>query len=51
MATAGTGPDRGHRDRGLIDVAERCEGETRTQLHRLSTRMQQAAPQVLIVAD
>ncbi|MGQ1796899.1 hypothetical protein ACT4S5_07150 [Kocuria oceani] len=42
---------QGLRDRELIDVVERCEGETRTQLHWLSTRMKQAAPQALLVAD
>jgi hypothetical protein len=32
-------------------VVTRCEGETKTQLEWLSTRMKQAAPQALIVAE
>jgi len=42
---------QGLRDEQLIDVVERCQGETQTQLHWLSTRMKQAAPQALIVAE
>ena len=42
---------QGLRDTELIDVVERCEGETRTQLRWLSTRMKQAAPQALLVAE
>ncbi|MUN64808.1 hypothetical protein GMA12_16960 [Kocuria sediminis] len=42
---------QGLRDQELIDVVERCEGETTTQLHWLSTRIEQAAPQALIVAE
>jgi hypothetical protein len=42
---------QGLRDAELIEVVERCEGETTTQLHWLSTRMKQAAPQALIVAE
>ena len=42
---------QGLRDEQLIDVVERSEGETRTQLAWLSTRMKQAAPQALIVAE
>lgn len=42
---------QGLRDAELIEVVQRCEGETTTQLHWLSTRMKQAAPQALIVAE
>ncbi|GAA4777093.1 hypothetical protein [Citricoccus nitrophenolicus] len=42
---------QGLRDAELIDVVQRCEGETATQLKWLSTRMKQAAPQALIVAE
>jgi len=42
---------QGLRDEQLIDVVERSEGETRTQLAWLSTRMRQAAPRALIVAE
>jgi hypothetical protein len=41
----------GLRDTELVDVVEKCEGETTVQLSWLSTRMKQAAPQVLIVAS
>ena len=42
---------RGLRDTELVGVVEGCEGETKVQLAWLSTRMKQAAPQVLIVAS
>ena len=42
---------QGLRDKELIDVVERCESETQVQLGWLSTRMKQAAPQALIVAQ
>jgi hypothetical protein len=38
------------RDRELLDVISKCEGETSVQLRWLQTRMKQAAPQALIVA-
>ncbi len=38
------------RDRELLDVVARCEGETAIQLKWLRTRMKQAAPQALVVA-
>lgn len=42
---------QGLRDSELLDVVGRCEGETKTQIAWLSTRMKQAAPQALIVAE
>jgi hypothetical protein len=41
----------GARDEDLLTVVKRCEGETAIQLKWLRTRMKQAAPQALIVAD
>ena len=41
---------QGLRDAELLDVVDKCESETKTQLAWLSTRMKQAAPQALIVA-
>ncbi|HKG01830.1 MAG TPA: hypothetical protein VKB03_01505 [Conexibacter sp.] len=41
---------QGARDRDLLDVVQRCEGETAVQLKWLRTRMKQAAPQALVVA-
>lgn len=38
------------RDRELLDIVARCDGETSVQLRWLQTRMKQAAPQALIVA-
>ena len=38
------------RDRELLDVVARCDGETSVQLRWLQTRMKQAAPQALIAA-
>ena len=38
------------RDRELLDVVSRCDGETAVQLRWLQTRMKQAAPQALVVA-
>ena len=42
---------RGARDQPLIDVVSGCEAETAIQLAWLRTRMKQAAPQALVVAD
>ena len=42
---------QGARDRELLDVVARCEGQTSQQLAWLTTRMQAAAPQALLVAD
>ncbi|MFY1616025.1 hypothetical protein [Micromonospora sp. WMMD736] len=42
---------RGVRDRDLIETVRECEGETAIQLKWLRTRMKQAAPQALVVAD
>ena len=42
---------KGARDAGLLQVAERCQGEAAGQLSWLRTRMKQAAPQALVVAD
>lgn len=42
---------QGARDRDLLEVVHGCESETATQLKWLSTRMKQAAPQALVVAD
>ncbi|MEV4642669.1 hypothetical protein AB0J80_35535 [Actinoplanes sp. NPDC049548] len=41
----------GARDRELSDVVSASEGETAVQLAWLRTRMKQAAPQALVVAD
>jgi hypothetical protein len=41
----------GARDRDLLAVVTACEGETALQLAWLLTRMKQAAPQALVVAD
>jgi hypothetical protein len=38
------------RDRELLDVVSRCDGETAIQLRWLQTRMKQAAPQALVAA-
>jgi hypothetical protein len=38
------------RDRELLDVVARCDGQTATQLRWLQTRMKQAAPQALVAA-
>ena len=42
---------QGARDADLLQVAERCQGEAAGQLSWLRTRMKQAAPQALVVAD
>jgi hypothetical protein len=42
---------QGARDRDLLEVVSRCEGETALQLEWIKTRMKQAAPQVLVVAE
>ena len=39
------------RDADLLEVVERCRGEVAVQLKWLRTRMKQAAPQALVVAD
>ncbi|MER6591931.1 hypothetical protein ABT214_08790 [Micromonospora purpureochromogenes] len=41
----------GARDEELLAVVRACEGETANQLKWLRTRMKQAAPQALVVAD
>jgi hypothetical protein len=41
---------QGARDSELFEVVQSCEGETSIQLTWLSTRMEQAAPQALVVA-
>ncbi|MFG2099387.1 hypothetical protein [Micromonospora echinaurantiaca] len=41
----------GARDEDLLAVVKRCEGETAIQLKWLRTRMKQAAPQALVVAE
>lgn len=41
----------GLRDTELVEVVTRCEGQTKVQLGWLSTRMKQAAPQALILAE
>ena len=38
------------RDRELLEIVSRCDGETAVQLRWLQTRMKQAAPQALLVA-
>lgn len=42
---------QGLRDEELLDVVTECDGQTSTQLRWLRTRMKQAAPQALIVAE
>lgn len=42
---------QGARDRALLEVVSTCESETALQLTWLRTRMKQAAPQALVVAD
>jgi hypothetical protein len=42
---------QGARDRDLLEVVTACEGETALQLAWLRSRMKQAAPQALVVAD
>jgi len=42
---------QGARDKELLETVRTCEGETARQLKWLMTRMKQAAPQVLLVAD
>jgi hypothetical protein len=42
---------QGARDPDLLDTVERCQGEVAAQLKWLRTRMKQAAPQALVVAD
>jgi hypothetical protein len=42
---------QGARDRDLLEVSQGCDGEVAAQLKWLRTRMKQAAPQALLVAD
>jgi len=42
---------QGARDEELIGVVDECKSETATQLLWLKTRMKQAAPQALVVAE
>lgn len=42
---------QGAADHELLDVVSRCEQETTTQMSWLRTRMKQAAPQALLVAE
>jgi hypothetical protein len=42
---------QGARDPDLLQVVHSCEGQTAIQMKWLSTRMKQAAPQALVVAD
>lgn len=42
---------QGARDHELLDVVSECQQETRTQMSWLRTRLKQAAPQALLVAE
>ncbi|MEK0154445.1 hypothetical protein [Arthrobacter oryzae] len=42
---------KGSRDGQLLDVVTQCEGDADLQLRWLRTRMKQAAPQALLVAE
>ena len=42
---------QGARNQEVIDVVAQCDGQITTQLAFLKTRMKQAAPQALLVAD
>jgi hypothetical protein len=42
---------QGARDTDLLEVVQRCEGETAIQLKWLKSRMKEAAPQTLVVAE
>jgi hypothetical protein len=42
---------KGDRDGQLLDIVARCEGDTELQIRWLKTRMKQAAPQALLVAE
>ncbi len=42
---------KGHNDRELLRTVDSCEAETKRQIKWISTRMKQAAPQVLLVAS
>ena len=42
---------QGARDQELVQVVQRCEQETAMQMKWLRTRMKQAAPQALVVAE
>jgi hypothetical protein len=41
---------QGARDQELLEVVERCEGDTAMQIKWLESRMKEAAPQALVVA-
>jgi hypothetical protein len=42
---------QGARDRDLLSVVQQCEAATKVQLQWLRSRMKQAAPQALVVAE
>lgn len=42
---------QGARDREVLDVVAACRADTTLQISWLRTRMKQAAPQALLVAD
>jgi hypothetical protein len=42
---------QGARDTDLLQVVQDCEGETSVQLKWLKSRMKEAAPQALVVAE
>ena len=42
---------QGARDQEILDVVGSCESETKLQISWIKTRMKQAAPQALLVAD
>jgi len=42
---------KGARDTEAIDIVASCEGDTKTQVAWLKTRLKQAAPQALLVAE
>jgi hypothetical protein len=42
---------QGARDSDLLEAVQGCEGETSVQLKWLKSRMKEAAPQALVVAD
>lgn len=42
---------KGARDEELVDVVDRCENDTKAQIKFLKTRLKQAAPQALLVAE
>ena len=42
---------KGGRDKELQGVVEQCEGDSELDIRWLQTRMKQAAPQALLVAE